>query len=67
MSNGPKLTMTQGLQISQTLRICIAPLMTPVLRQSPTQRPVYGDEDQTPWRDAAAAATCCYRRGTSSG
>jgi hypothetical protein len=54
MSNGPKLMMTQGLQITQTLRVYLAPLMTPVLRRSRDERPVHGDDDEAPWRDPAA-------------
>jgi hypothetical protein len=52
MSNGPKMMMTQGLQI--TLCQHLAPLMTPVLRRSRDQRPVRDDEDETPWRDPGA-------------
>jgi len=54
MSNGPKLMMTQGLQITQTMRLHLAMAMTPMLRRSRDQRPVHDDEDETPWRDPAA-------------
>jgi len=53
MSNGPKLTMTQGLELRQTIGMYLAPLMTPLLRRSREQRPEQGDEDDTPWRDPA--------------
>jgi hypothetical protein len=53
MSNGPKLMMTQGLQINQRLDLRLAPLMTPLVRRSREERPVHGDEDDTPWRDPA--------------
>jgi hypothetical protein len=51
MGNEPKLTMTQGMQITQTLTMCIVPLMTPRLRRSREQRLERNDEDETPWRD----------------
>lgn len=51
MSNGPKLTMTQGLHLVPTLRL--APQMTPVLRRSREQRPPRDDQDDAPWREPA--------------
>lgn len=51
MSNGPRPMMIQGLQMTQTLRVCLATLITPVVRRSRDQRPVHDDEDEMPWRD----------------
>jgi hypothetical protein len=52
MSNGLKMSLTPQLRIDQSLRVYLAPLMTPVLRRSPDERPETDDE-ATPWRDAA--------------
>ena len=50
MSNGPRMSLEQGLQLRQTIGCYLAPLMTPVLRRSRDQRPDH-DDDETPWRD----------------
>lgn len=59
MSNGPKLTLTQGLEIKPTIGVHLAPLMTPVLRRSRAERPVteVEDEDEAPWRNPAERPT----------
>jgi hypothetical protein len=56
MSNGPKMILGQGLQITQTqtIGVYLAPLMTPVLRRSPAERPAPADDDDTPWRSNVA-------------
>ena len=54
MSNGPKLTMAQGLQLTPAIGLQMAPLITPTLRRSRAQRPTVVDADETPWRDRAA-------------
>jgi hypothetical protein len=62
MSNGPKLSLGQTVQLGQiqTIGVYLAPLMTPVLRRSRAERPRLeagaeagveaGVEDDTPWR-----------------
>jgi hypothetical protein len=51
MSNGLKMSLTPQLRIDQSLRVYLAPLMTPVLRRSRDEHPE-ADDDATPWRDA---------------
>lgn len=49
MSNGPKMMLGPRLQITQTLGVYLAPLMTPVLRRARADRPPAA-EDDAPWR-----------------
>jgi len=55
MSNGPKMILGQTLQIRQTqhLGVYLAPLMTPVVRRSRTERPELVNHDEPPWRSNA--------------
>ena len=58
MSNGPKMSLGQTVQIRQiqTIGVYLAPLMTPVLRRSRDERPRLDDlgDDDTPWRSKRA-------------
>lgn len=59
MSNGPKMSLGQTVQIRQvqTIGVYLAPLMTPVLRRSRADRPELEeleDDDETPWRSKVA-------------
>jgi hypothetical protein len=55
MSNGPKMSLEQGLQLRQTIGVYLAPLMTPVLRRSRDERPDHATDDDVPWRAARPA------------
>jgi len=52
MSNGPKMSLGQTVQIRQiqTIGVYLAPLMTPVLRRSRADRPELAEDEDTPWR-----------------
>ena len=56
MSNGPKMSLGQTVQIRQvqTIGVYLAPLMTPVLRRSRADRPELADDDDAPWRSKVA-------------
>jgi hypothetical protein len=56
MSNGPKMTLGQTMQIKQiqTIGVYLAPLMTPVLRRSRADRPELVEGDDPPWRRKVA-------------
>jgi hypothetical protein len=57
MSNGPKMILEQRTQLTQTMGVYLAPLMTPVVRRSRAERPELpelDDDDETPWRSKVA-------------